>query len=270
MLSETEIWRAAACASRVSEVAAISLDDLAGTPLRLGERSARDARNLDDALLWLHAATRERVLAALIDARVIRYDGMAVTVDSALAGTVTTGLWTLPYSARKGATFAPVVYLSPPDILADILKDVGDIRQLIIDLMSVTTCHLNILTSFFSKSALFDILAPLDVSPTRPQLRLYFSIMLHERQRVEQLRKVIVFRFSQHALSNYQHRRPAHDTSALPHAKFVLRDSTVGCLGSATVTRPGLQEKFEARVRLNQRAVVALESALDALVRRAQ
>lgn len=270
MLTEVEARSAAACAHRLGAVAITSLQGMARTLLQLAERPTGNLEWLHGALQWLHSAARERVIAALVDTGAVRIDGTTVTIHPDLAAAVAAALETIAYGARQRGAATPAVYLSPPDLLAEIREDAGEIRQLLIELVSAARRHLCIVTPFFSEAALFEILAPLEVSSARPRLVLYLSAPAGDRQQCCHLHEALARRFSGHAVSLHLNERPADEVATIPHAKLLLCDSTVGYLGSANVSRHGLREQFEAGVRLDRHAVLALEQALQVLVRRGQ
>jgi hypothetical protein len=261
---------AAAAAHRLAMVAAASLADLAQSLRNIAERPQGDRAALRSMFARLHPAAREQVLEVLERNGIVHEVGFIYAADAELAAAGAVALETLAYAAERAGPTLPCVYVSPPDLLAEMTEDAGEIRQLLIELVAGARRRVSIVTPFFSEIALLEILAPLGVPGVRPEVILYLSVAAGEQYRARHLLRVIGERFPAHKLTLFLNERPAQELAALPHAKLLLRDSAVGYLGSANISLHGLREQFEAGVRLEAGAVRALEQALDGLVRRGE
>jgi len=268
MLTRERVRLAAAAANRLEMLAAASLPDLARSLQSIAEHPQGDRAALQSIFARLHPATCAQVLEVLERDGIVHEADSSYEADAELAAAGAVALETLAYAAERAGPAPPRVYLSPPDLLAEITEDAGEIRQLLIELVAGARRRVRIVTPFFSEVALLEILAPLGVPGVRPEVILYVSVAAGERHRGRQLLRVLGEHFPTHRLTLFLNERPAEELAVLPHAKLLLRDSSVGYLGSANISLHGLRGQFEAGVRLEAGAVRAMEQALDALVRR--
>lgn len=267
MLSTREEDDARRCARRLASISASGAARVAEGLALLAREGLVDRRALDETLHWAHAAVRARVVEALVEDGVFRPHKGAYDVDKPLLEAVRLMLGAIaPYVAEREVAY-PAIYVSPPDLLPALPGDVGEIRQLLIGLVAGARERISIVTPFYSEAAFHEILAPLE-RPDRRALTLYLSFDHADLARGASLLRTVRERFPGHAVRGYLHARPRMGTTALPHAKLLLCDGVAGYLGSANVSLHGLHEQFEAGVRLDARAVRALDQALDALVAR--
>lgn len=256
------------CARRLAEISTTSTGHMAGTLQRLAGLGRVDRPALDDALRWAHAVVRARTIEALVRCEALVRDGVAYRSDRDRLAAVRLMLLAIApdFAARPPAR--PAVYVTPPDLLADVADDVGEIRQLLIELVAGARTRVSVVTPFFSAAAFREILGPLVAPEASVDLAIYLSLDAFELARGRVLRRALIEHFPAQRTRFWLHVRPPGTSAALPHAKLLLCDGRVGYLGSANMSLHGLREQFEVGVRLGGDAVRALEQALDALVAR--
>ena len=268
MLNARDEEGARRCARQLASISASGAARLANSLARLAGERTIERRAFDELLHWAHAAVRGRVVEDLLGVGALRARGLSYDIEQDLLEAIRLMLGAIaPYAVEREATY-PAVYISPPDLLPVLPGEVGEIRQLLIALVAGARERISIITPFYSEAAFHEILAPLERPGIGAALALYLSLDRADLGRGASLLRTVRERFPSHDVRGYLHARPRTGSTALPHAKLLLADSSAGYLGSANVSLHGLHEQFEAGVRLDARAVRTLEQALDALVAR--
>ena len=123
----------------------------------------------------------------LEDAAVLPAGTKGLRVDRERASALSLAVEVLGVERQRAARREPAVYLTPPDLLADVAEDVGEIRQLLIELVAGARRRVILVSPFFSDAAVQGVLAPLDIQVATPRVDLYLSLAHPERQRATRL-----------------------------------------------------------------------------------
>ncbi len=268
MLTGAQEEAAVRCARRLAGISTTSTGRMGQTLAQLATSERVDRAVLDDALRWAHAVVRARTIEALVECGALRRSGPSYDADRDQLAAVRLMLLAIAPDVAARPPTRPAVYVTPPDLLPDLADDVGEIRQLLIELVASARARVCVVTPFFSAVAFREILAPLEAPGIAVELAIYLSLDVAELTRGRALRQVLAQHLPAQRTRFYLHVRPPGALVALPHAKLLLCDGSAGYLGSANMSQHGLREQFEVGVRLGADAVRALEQTLAALTAR--
>jgi phosphatidylserine/phosphatidylglycerophosphate/cardiolipin synthase-like enzyme len=263
-----ELWRLAA--SSTGSFADVLASLAHGQPIR--------AELLRSLFQWAYPAVQRQATDVLLRRGVLLREGRFGAkatyrlADATFAVAVRVALRTLERAVQPPNTTEPALYVTPTVLLEDVPADVGEIRQLLIELVANTRERLRIVTPFFSDAALHEVLFPLQALPPTAlnalRVELYLSLRSSEVGRCRLVQELVARYIPAQNIDVFVNIRPNGDMAALPHAKLLLCDSQHGYLGSANISLHGLREQFEVGLRLSARTVRAVEQTLAVLVER--
>ncbi len=162
----------------------------------------------------------------------------------------------------------PYIYVSPPSLInADLLGDADDITNLIIGLIISAGSSISLMSPFTNDQGLREILAPLVNVRSQIAINVYFSSSEEDIPLIYIQTKRLLPSNLQKNFTAYFCATNEQEFKNLPHAKTIIVDSKTGYLGSANLTKQGLNTRFELGVKLNEKQCIAIEKMFDLLVK---